>query len=106
MKTDIQEKVKKMCEEIEKNDNYFQVNQQFLRNFAELQDSIPFQLYFQNFFSRMAKNIYNKNYSILRVVKAPDDFNIINQINSIIKKGIKDKDKVDKDTHGNEIKLL
>lgn len=104
MKTDIQEKVKKMCEEIENNENYFQVNQQFLHNYVELQDTIPFKLYFQNFFSRMAKNIYNKNYSILRVVKAPDNFNIINQINSIIKNGIKDKDKGDKDTQGNEIK--
>ena len=93
-----------MCDKIEKNDYDFQVNQQFLSNFIELQDTIPFQLYFQKFFTRMAKKIYNKNYSFLRVVKTPDNFNIISQINSIIKNGIKEKDKGDKDTHGNEIK--
>jgi len=85
MDNNLQDELQKICKQIENNENYFKVNPIILWNFVNLQDCVPFQLYFQKVFTSITKNIYYKNYSILRTVKVPDTFDIIPQINNIIK---------------------
>ena len=87
------DELQKICKEIENNENYFKVNPIILWNFVNLQDCVPFQLYFQKVFASITKNIYYKNYSILRTVKVPDTFDIIPQINNIIQVAQKVKEK-------------
>ena len=93
MENNLQDELQKICKQIENNENYFKVNPIILWNFVNLQDCVPFQLYFQKVFTSITKNIYYKNYSILRTVKVPDTFDIIPKINNIIQIAEKVKDK-------------